>query len=109
MLAQSWNPEMLHFFENEFPMHGNAPSTSGHESAISPDTFVQTEQTAIEDPEADDNGVTRKSKRQRVAKSFRDDFTTYLMDDTPKPLTRHIPLPTLTLGRKRCGVRWIQL
>ena len=31
------------FFESEFPMNGNAPSTSGHESAVSPDIFVQTE------------------------------------------------------------------
>ena len=86
MLAQSWNLEMLHFFENEFPMHGNAPSTSGHESAISPYTFVQTEQTTIEDPEVDDNRVTQKSKRQRVAKSFGDDLAIYLVDDTPKTI-----------------------
>ena len=77
---------MLHFFENEFPMHGNAPSTSGHESAISPYTFVQTEQTTIEDPEVDDNRVTRKSKRQRIAKSFGDDFAIYPVDDTPKTI-----------------------
>ena len=74
------------FFESEFPMRGNAPSTSGHESAISPDTFVQTKQTTIEDPEVDDNGITRKSKRQRIAKSFGDDFAIYLVDDTPKTI-----------------------
>ena len=47
------------FFESEFPMNGNAPSTSGHESSVSPDTFVQIEQTTIVDPEKDDNGVTQ--------------------------------------------------
>ena len=51
------------FFENEFPMNGNAPSTSDHESVVSPDIFVQTEQTTMEDPEKDDSSVTRKSKR----------------------------------------------
>ena len=51
------------FFESEFPMNGNAPSTSAYESVISPDTFVHIEQTTIEDPEEDDSGVTRKSKR----------------------------------------------
>jgi hypothetical protein len=96
------------FFESEFPMNGNAPSTSGHESSVSPDTFVQIEQTTIVDPEKDDNRVTQKSKRQRVAKFYGDDFAMYLVDDTQKPLMRHIPL-TLTLGRKRCGVRWILL
>jgi len=78
-------------------------------SAISPDTFVQTEQTTIEDPEVDDNRITRKSKRQRVAKSFGDDFAIYLVDDTPKIINEAYFSPTLTLERKRCGVRWIQL
>jgi len=100
---------MLHFFENEFPMHGNAPSMSGHESAISPDTFVQTEQTAIEDPEVDDNGVTRKSRDRGLQNPLEMTSLHTSWTTPPKPLTRHIPLPTLTLGRKRCGVRLIQL
>ena len=100
---------MLHFFENEFPMHGNAPSTSGHESAISPYTFVQTEQTTIEDPEVDDNRVTQKSKRQRLQNPLVMISLYTSCTTLPKPLTRHIALPTLTLGRKRYGVRWIQL
>ena len=34
--------------------------------------------------EEDDNGLApRRSKRQRVAKSFGEDFTVYLIDDTP--------------------------
>jgi len=74
------------FFESEFPMNGNAPSTSGHESSVSPDTFVQIKQTTIVDPEKDDNGVTQKSKRQKVAKFYGDDFAMYLVDDTPKTI-----------------------
>jgi hypothetical protein len=31
----------------------------------------------------DDIIVTRKSKRQRIAKSFGDDYIVYLVDDTP--------------------------
>ena len=56
-------PRDATFFENEFPMNGNAPSTSGHEFVVSPNIFVQTEQTTMEDPEKDDSSVTRKSKR----------------------------------------------
>ena len=33
--------------------------------------------------EKDDSEAPRRSKRQRVAKSFGDDFTVYLVDDTP--------------------------
>ena len=41
------------------------------------------EQTFVENPE-DNNGVTHKSKRHRSAKSSGDDFTVYLVDDTPR-------------------------
>ena len=34
-------------------------------------------------PKEDDTIVTRKSKRQRIAKSFVDDFIVYLVEDTP--------------------------
>ena len=37
----------------------------------------------METPEEDNNTVTRKSKRQRVAKSFGEDFIVYLAEDTP--------------------------
>ena len=37
----------------------------------------------METPEEDNNTVTRKSKRQRVAKSFGEDFIIYLAEDTP--------------------------
>ena len=33
--------------------------------------------------EKDDSEAPRRSKRQRVAKSFGDDFTMYLVDNTP--------------------------
>jgi hypothetical protein len=37
--------------------------------------------------ENDSTEPPRRSKRQRVEKSFGDDFTVYLMDDTPKTLS----------------------
>ena len=39
----------------------------------------------MQNPEEDDTIVTRKSKRQRTAKSFGDDYIVYLVDVfTPK-------------------------
>jgi hypothetical protein len=63
------------------------PSMISHESVIlhEHENFIPIEK--IEDPltqnlEEDDIVVTRKSKRQRVAKSFGDDYILYLVDDT---------------------------
>jgi len=74
------------FFEDEFPMK-NTPSTSSHDSIsfedvhepINNDDF----ETHVETPVEDNNTVTRKSKRQRVAKSFGENFIIYLAEDTP--------------------------
>jgi hypothetical protein len=79
------------FFEDEFPMKNSTPSMSGHDSIPgSIPIFDSTEpvihadvETHKEIPEKDNNTVARKSKRQRVAKSFGEDFIIYLMDDTP--------------------------
>ena len=53
----------------------------------------------MENPE-DNKIVTRKSKKQRSAKSFGDDYIVYLVDDTPRTIEGHILLLTLTNGRK---------
>jgi hypothetical protein len=37
--------------------------------------------------EEDDNNAPKRSKRQRVEKSFGDDFIVYLVDDTPTTIT----------------------
>jgi hypothetical protein len=37
----------------------------------------------VENLEEDNDEVTQKSKRQRTTKSFGDDFTIYLVNDTP--------------------------
>ena len=72
------------FFENMFPMKDaySLPSSS-NEFIPEPTPTIE----PIINPhgnEEDDNGLApRRSKRQRVAKSFGEDFTVYLIDDTP--------------------------
>nr|ABA95374.1 retrotransposon protein, putative, Ty1-copia subclass [Oryza sativa Japonica Group] len=76
------------FFENEFPMK-YTPSTSSKETVMPHEHFAPIEhndQTPKENPEEDNIVDTRKSKRQRVAKSFGDDYIVYLVDDTPRTI-----------------------
>jgi hypothetical protein len=40
-----------------------------------------------------DSEAPRRGKRPRTAKSFGDDFTIYLMDDTPKTITEAFASP----------------
>ena len=66
----------------------NAPSTTGHEFIIPHEhknftPIEQIEELYLQNPEENDTLVTRKSKRQRTAKSFDDDYIVYLVDDTP--------------------------
>ena len=101
------------FFENEFPMK-NAPSTTSHEFIIphKHENFIpieQTEELYMQNPEEDDTIVTRKSKRQRTAKSLVMTILCTLWMTHQRPLKRHIPLLMLTHGRKQYGVRWILL
>ena len=77
------------FFENIFPMK-DRHSTSRFSSQITPERVAPTISETSEQPveheeilEKDDSEAPRRSKRQRVAKSFGDDFTVYLVDDTP--------------------------
>ena len=76
-------------FETEFSMK-NTPSTSSHESILFSETHELVThadiKTHVENPEADDNEAPRRSKRQKIAKSFGDDFIVYLVDDTPKTI-----------------------
>nr|CAE01619.3 OSJNBa0042L16.8 [Oryza sativa Japonica Group] len=76
------------FFENEFPMK-HTPSTSSQETVMPHEHFAPIEhndQTPEENPEEDNIVDTRKSKRQRVTKSFGDDYIVYLVDDTPRTI-----------------------
>jgi hypothetical protein len=77
------------FFEDIFPMKDRVATRSEASTSYTPEPtavslpLVYTEQP-IEDNNIDAHG---RSKRQRVEKSFGDDFIVYLVDDTPKTLT----------------------
>jgi hypothetical protein len=49
------------------------------------DMIEHNEQTLVENLWGD-NKISKKSKRQRTAKSFGDDFIVYLVDDTPRTI-----------------------
>jgi hypothetical protein len=79
------------FFENIFPMRQTSGSLENVDVVI-PD-FPHCEQVENiplrEDDEEEDNNLVitpRRSKRQRVEKSFGDDFIVYFVDDVPKTL-----------------------
>ena len=76
------------FFENIFPMKETSSSSSNEfiQNSGHNDSVVSFEQPLEENHEKDDNEVIRKSKRQRIAKSFGDDFIVYLVDDTPRTI-----------------------
>jgi hypothetical protein len=73
------------FFEHVFPMK-DIHSNSRYSSEITPEhsTSVESSEQPHENVlEEDDNDAPKSSKRQRVEKSFGDDFIVYLVDDTP--------------------------
>ena len=74
------------FFENIFPMRDGTCSSRQEfiEDVSSADPIEHNEPTLVENPEEDNNDAPRKSKRERTAKSFGDDFIVYLMNDTPR-------------------------
>jgi hypothetical protein len=92
------------FFENEFPIK-IAPSTTSHESVIprEHENFIpieHIEEPLTQNPEEDNIVVTRKSKRQRVAKSFGDDYIVYLVDDTPTTIEHVYSSPDADLWKE---------
>jgi hypothetical protein len=93
------------FFEMEFPMK-SASSSSNHESIISleHDNLIldeQIEETHVQNPpEENDSVVTQKSKRQRVAKSFGDDYIVYLVDNTPTTTEEAFSSPDADLWKE---------
>ena len=75
-------------------------STSRFSSEITPVLIVPTISESSEQPiereeilEKDDSEAPRRSKRQRVAKSFGDDFTMYFVDDTPTTIAEAYASP----------------
>ena len=82
------------FFENIFLMRDaySLPNSS-NEFIPEPTSTIET----IINPHGnveDDSGVApRRSKRQRVAKSFGEDFTVHLVDDTPMTIVEAYASP----------------
>jgi len=74
--------------------------TSRFSSEITPELVAPNVTETSEQPvkceeilEKDDIEAPRRSKRQRVAKSFGDDFTVYLVDDTPTTIAEAYASP----------------
>ena len=83
------------FFEDIFPMK-DMPSTSRQESVETPEPAIPMEyyeRAHDEIPEEVDNEVPVRNKRQRIAKSFGDDFIVYLVDDTPTSISEAYASP----------------
>ena len=81
----------------------NIPCTSSHEPIIPYEQFIpieQIEEPHVQNPEEDNIVVTRKSKRQRTAKSFDDDYIMYLVDDTPRTIEEAYSSPDADLWKE---------
>jgi hypothetical protein len=80
------------FFENIFPMKktydiSSLPVNMLADTSPKPfKIFDHAEHTPEPIHEKIDSEALRRSKRPRTAKSFGDDFTIYLVDDTPKTI-----------------------
>jgi hypothetical protein len=87
------------FFENIFPMKKSYDMSSLPRNVITDTTpepsnfFDHVENTAEPIYEEIDSEAPRRSKRPRTAKFFGDDFTVYLMDDTPKTIVETFASP----------------
>ena len=54
----------------------------------------------MHNPKEDDIVVTQKSKRQRTAKSFGDDYIVYLVDDIPRTIEEVYSSPDADLWKE---------
>jgi hypothetical protein len=87
------------FFKNIFPMKNLHNMSRLHENVIEDTTpepfenFVHAEQTLEPFHEEIDDEAPRRSKRQKNAKAFGDDFIVYLMDDTLRTISEAFSSP----------------
>ena len=70
------------------------------EDDSSAEPIEHNEPTLVENPEDDNNEASRKSKRQRIAKSFGDDLIIYLVDDTPRTIEKAYSSPDANYWKK---------
>src|SRR5207244_2844593 len=85
-------------FEDIFPMKDNhssssqeIPNSSSQDLATIPEPTISMEH--YENPVEDDNEAPRRIQRQRIAKSFGDDFFVNLVDDTPSSISEAYASP----------------
>jgi hypothetical protein len=87
------------FFENIFPMKNSydmssLPANVLADTSLKPfENFNHAEHTPEPIHEEIDSEAPRRSKRLRTAKTFGDDFTIYLVDDTPKTIVEVFASP----------------
>jgi hypothetical protein len=87
------------FIENIFPMKKSYDMSSLHTNVIADATpepfenFDHAEQISEPIHVEIDNRDPRRSKRPRSVKSFGDDVIVYLIDDTPKTITKTFASP----------------
>ena len=98
------------FFENMFPMK-DMHSISRFSSEIIPEPIAPIESS--EQPhenvlEKDDSEAPRRSKRQRIEKSFAMISLCTLWMILPRLLLRHMHLQMQMIGKKLSVVRWTQ-
>ena len=86
------------FFEDIFPMkdmssssNQEIPTSSSQDLTEIPEPTISMEH--FDNPVEDDNEAPKRSKRQRTAKSFGDDFIVYLVDDTPTSISEAYASP----------------
>jgi hypothetical protein len=87
------------FFENIFPIKKLYDMSSLPENVIADTPELIHKEI--------DSKAPRKSKRPKTAKSFGDDFTIYLVDDTPKTIAEAFASPDAD-DWKEFVVRWTQ-
>ncbi|KAK1652538.1 hypothetical protein QYE76_070343 [Lolium multiflorum] len=82
------------FFEDIFPMR-DMHGMSSWESDLIHETPMLSSESDDEssDSDEDDNEAPTRSKRQRIAKSFGNDFIVYLVDDTPTTISEALASP----------------
>jgi hypothetical protein len=89
------------FFENIFPMKKSYDMSSLPTNVIADATpepskfFDHVQHTPEPIHELIDSEAPRRSKIPRTAKSFSDDFTVYLVDDTPKIIVEAFASPNV--------------
>jgi hypothetical protein len=83
------------FFEDIFPMKDRVAIRSEASTSYAPKPIAVSLPLVFTELSTKDNNneTPRRTKRQRVKKSFDCDFIVYLVDDTPKTLTKAYASP----------------